>query len=301
MSDNHNEVDLKNWNCEACVRTRPHKYEIPAGLTEFTVLEDWYPRSRLPFLLHPEFREKSQNLIQRLLAEHLIYFMEYTTTLEHRIVNRAVQTLVHQDLGFKIPARMKISALQLYTDEGYHALVSYELSTRVRSIYKISSNGRDPQRIIDLEALIENETPSRRNILSILIAFVSETIIAKELATLSKQALVPAVYEILRDHLDDEAKHSKLFSYIFLYIWRRSTAADQEYIVTSVKQILAIFFATDEVWLSQTLLSCEINSQTIDEIMRNLRRHENISQRIVENAVATLHTLKKAGIDLMYN
>lgn len=298
MTNNYEEIELRNWDSEACVRSRPHRYKLPKCLAEMEQSQDWFPRSMLPFLSHPELSNQTPNTIQIILAKHLIYFMEYTTKLEHRIVNRAVEAMTHHDLGFNIPSSMKLSALQLYTDEGYHALIAYEISTQVQSLYGLTQKNGDPKRITDLELLIEHEIPERRNILSILVGFVSETIIAKELSLISRHSLFPAIYEMLRDHLDDEAKHSRFFSKVFLYIWKSSSPEQQDHIQKSLKSILNIFFITDTEWLSNTLSSSGISCSTITEIIQHLSSQPSISQRIASNASVTLRIMQKAGIDL---
>ena len=293
-------TELKSWDTEATVRSRPYKYNVDKELSEFEGAQDWYPRSLLPFLSHSEVNTLAPNLIQLILAKHLIYFMEYTTQLEHRIVNGAIEALLYADLGVSIPASMKAAAMQLYTDEGYHALISYDVASQVRSIYGLADTPIAPRRIIDLETLITSEKVEHQDTIRILIGFVSETVIAKELAILSRSALVPAVYEVLQDHLDDEAKHSKFFSETFLYIWNNSSLAKRNYIEKTAAKILQIFFTADSAWLHDTLLSSGISQDTSHEIINDLNSPESISLRINKNAAVTLRTLHKAGINLQF-
>ncbi|MGI4839748.1 MAG: diiron oxygenase [Janthinobacterium lividum] len=298
MAEAKIETALKNWDSEACVRSRPHKYEIAVGFTLQDTVLDWFPRSRLPFLSRPELGEIAPDLIQLMLAKHLIYFMEYTTKLEHRIVNRAIEVLAHEKFGFDIPSSMKKSALQLYTDEGYHALISYEVSSQVRRLYNLTAMDSEPKRIVDLESMIEDAKPQNKNLLSILIAFVSETIIAKELAILSKESLIPEIYEVLRDHLDDEAKHSKFFSEVFLYFWQNSTYAQRVYIEKSIHPILRVFFTVDNAWLTETLMACGISQNTLSDIIAELGKKQSQNQQIARNAAVTLRVLQKVGIEI---
>jgi len=103
---------------------------------------------------------------------------------------------------------------------------------------------------------------------------------------------------MLRDHLDDEAKHSRFFSKVFLYIWKSSSPEQQDHIQKSLKAILNIFFITDTEWLSNTLSSSGISCSTITEIIQHLSSQASISQRIASNASVTLRIMQKAGIDL---
>jgi hypothetical protein len=128
---------LGDWDNKAAVRVRRNDYLLPDDLEQQLSIRDWFPPAFIPYCKHPLIDTAGRPMAQRLAANHLVYFLDYTTLLEHRVVNRAVETLVHGELDVPIPRQMKTAALQLYTDEGYHALFSNEVAEQVAALYDI--------------------------------------------------------------------------------------------------------------------------------------------------------------------
>jgi hypothetical protein len=98
---------LGDWNNHASVRTSRHDYRLPEDLQLQLQTRFWFPPAFLPYLSHPAIEAAGSKVMHRLAASHLVHFLDYTTLLEHRIVNRAVETIVHGELPAYIPPRMK--------------------------------------------------------------------------------------------------------------------------------------------------------------------------------------------------
>jgi hypothetical protein len=131
-----------------------HDYQLPPDVALQLETRHWFPPAFLPYLAHPVIQAAGSACVARLSANHLVHFLDYTTLLEHRIVNRAVETIVHGELPAYVPTRMKNAALQLYTDEGYHALFSNQLAEQIAAFYGITGRPVMPLRITRLNALI---------------------------------------------------------------------------------------------------------------------------------------------------
>lgn len=293
---------LGDWDTRAAVRSHKHTYLLPSDLERELETKDWFPPAFLPYLEHPTIEEKGQSARQRLAANHLVYFLDYTTRLEHKIVNRAVETIVHGELDIAIPAPMKTAALQLYTDEGYHALFSNAVAEQVVSHYGMSLRGASAQRINRLLDVI-GRTPSRHTALAwCLIGFVSETIIARELLNITRQSLVSGVCEMLRDHLEDEARHSRYFCEVFQYLWPTLEARQRTFAADLLLEVITIFFEIDEPWLGSSLHSIGLPANTIADLLGDLSMAAAQLQRARSGATATLLAMKKAGFfDLSHN
>lgn len=286
---------LGDWNTRASVRASEHSYLLPSDLERQLDTRCWFPASFLPYLNHPTIRAAGRATAHRLSANHLVYFLDYTTLLEHRIVNRSVETIVHDDLGISIPSRMKTAALQLYTDEGYHALFSSQLAEQIAGLYGVTDRPVMPQRITRLNALIER-TPDRHKTLAwFLVGFVSETIIAKELLEVCRDELVSSVQEMLRDHLADEARHSRYFCEVFHYLWLHLGCGQRTFTAQSLLDILLIFFEVDERWLGESLRSAGLDETPIAQILCNLTDPPATLRRVRSGAVSTLAALNNAG------
>ncbi|VVN00248.1 hypothetical protein PS645_03252 [Pseudomonas fluorescens] len=286
---------LGDWDSRSSVRTSEHSYLLHSDLERQLETRRWFPASLLPYLNHPAVEAAGRTTAHRLSANHLVYFLDYTTLLEHRIVNRSVETIVHDELGIPIPAQMKTSALQLYTDEGYHALFSSHLAEQIAEFYGMVDRPVMPQRIIRLNALIER-TPARHKSLAwFLVGFVSETIIAKELLDVCRDELVSGVQEMLRDHLADEARHSRYFCDVFHYLWLRLDCGQRTFTARSLLEILLIFFEVDERWLVESLRCAGLGEMSVAQILCDLTDTPNVLHRTQSGAASTLVALNKAG------
>lgn len=293
---------LDNWNTRASVRTSEHNYLLPSDLEQQLETRNWFPPSFLPYLNHPAIKATGRAIVHRLSANHLVYFLDYTTLLEHRIVNRSVETIIHNELGISIPSRMKTAALQLYTDEGYHALFSSHLAEQIAGLYGMTERPVMPQRITQLNAVIERTPDRHKTLARFLVGFISETVIAKELLDVCRDELVSSVQEMLRDHLTDEARHSRYFSEVFHYLWLHLGCDQRNFTARLLLEILFIFFDVDECWLGNSLRSVDLGETQVAQILCDLTGPPACLRRVRSGAASTLAALNKAGFfDLLAN
>lgn len=293
---------LRDWDSRAAVRTSTHTYLLPPNVEQQLENRHWFPPAFLPYLNHPAVKDAGSAISHRLSANHLVYFLDYTTLLEHRIVNRSVETIVHGELGVCIPQRMKNAALQLYTDEGYHALFSNGLAEQMAAFYGMTDRPAMPQRITRLHALLERTPDGHKPLAWFLTGFVSETIIAKDLLDICRDALVDGVQEMLRDHLADEARHSRYFCEVFHYLWLHLTSSQRTFASRLLVDIILIFFEVDERWLKESLNSVGLRQSCVAEILSALTAPQACLQRARSGAGATLQAMEKAGFfDLPFN
>ncbi|MBZ9784643.1 diiron oxygenase [Pseudomonas sp. REP124] len=285
---------LHDWDNKASVRTNKHCCLLPLDLQQQLKTRNWFPLDFLPYLNHPAISNRA--ITHHLSASHLVYFLDYTTLLEHRIVNRSVETIIYNELGISIPTRMKAAALQLYTDEGYHALFSSQLAEQVADFYGITVRQVTPRRIARLNNLIERTPERRKKLCWFLIGFVSETIIAKELLDACRDELVSSVQDMLRDHLNDEARHSRYFCEVFHYLWLNLDSDQRAFSTSSLVEILLIFFEIDEPWLGSSLRGAGLDETSVLEILSDLTSSQACLRRARSGARPTLKALTKAGV-----
>jgi hypothetical protein len=190
---------------------------------------------------------------------------------------------------------MKNAALQLYTDEGYHALVSNSLAEQIAAFYGMFDRPVMPQRIIRLQALLERTPDRHKSLAWFLAGFVSETIIAKDLLDICRDALVDGVQEMLRDHLADEARHSRYFCEVFHYLWLHLNSAQRMFCASLLPELIRVFFEVDERWLKSSLRFVGLSETACLEIIEGLSDAQATLQRARSGASATLGALEKAG------
>ncbi|RON03648.1 diiron oxygenase [Pseudomonas brassicacearum] len=287
---------LGDWNNNASVRSSQNAYLLPPELERELETRDWFPPAFLPYLKHPLLEEAGKSIRHRLTANHLVYFLDYTTVLEHRIVNRAVETIIHGELDVPIPRQMKTAALQLYTDEGYHALFSNLVAEQIAVFYGIRNRPADPLRIHRLKTLINNACNKHKALAWFLVGFVSETIIAKELLDITRDSLVSTVHEMLTHHLLDEARHSRYFCEVFNYLWPTMDSHQREFAGKFLLDVISSFFEIDEPWLSENLHSVGLPTASIANILSGVSDKQAGIQRARSGAAATLRAMKKSGV-----
>lgn len=289
------EFSLGDWNTRASVRASAHDYRLPDDIAQQLETRHWFPPAFLPYLAHPAIEAAGRSVVHRLTANHLVHFLDYTTLLEHRIVNRAVEVIVHGGLPVDVPPPMKSAALQLYTDEGYHALFSNQVAEQIAGFYGITGRPVMPRRITRMIRLIDETLPEQRPLTGFLLGFVSETIIARELLDVCRDSLVSGVNDMLRDHLTDEARHSRYFTEVFHYLWLHLVPQQRAFAATTLLEIFGIFFETDEQWLRQSLCDAGIADGVVLEILDSLTTLQASRRRARTGGIATLNALKKAG------
>ncbi|WP_434561767.1 diiron oxygenase [Pseudomonas sp. R1-6] len=285
---------LADWNRKAAVRAGKDDYRLPDDLERQLSSRHWFPPAFIPYVEHPLVIHAGQSVAQRLAANHLVYFLDYTTMLEHRIVNRSVEALVHGELAVPIPTEMKTAALQLYTDEGYHALFSNEVAEQIAALYGIQD--RPPARRIGrLLGVIQKCPPPDRPLAWFLLGFVSETIIARELLTLTRNTLVCTVYRMLKTHLQDEARHSRYFSEVFGYLWPILDATQHEWAARLLLDIIGLYFEPDIPWLMGSLASVGFEETASLQIVADIVPPHAHAARVRSGAVSTFAAMQRAG------
>ena len=286
---------LPDWDTKASVRTDHSPYALPADLEYQLGERHWFVPDFMPYLDHPDIVLAGPSVSRRLEANQLVYFLDYTTVLEHKLVNRAVETLVHNELSVPVPREMKNAALQLYTDEGYHALFSNQIAEQVAELYSIDNRSRPARRIRRLLARAKACSPADEALGWFLIGFVSETIIAKELLSAVRLPLVSTVLRMFKSHLADEARHSRYFCDVFSHLWPLLDDDQRTHTATQLLAILEIFFESDTRWLKESLASVDLHTDTLEHITTRLQQPQALQQRVRSGAKVTLQALFSAG------
>ncbi len=286
---------LGDWDSRASVRSSTHDYQLPDDVLQQLQTRYWFPPAFLPYLAHPAIEAAGREVQHRLTANHLVHFLDYTTLLEHRIVNRAVEVIVHRELPIYVPLPMKHAALQLYTDEGYHALFSNRLAEQIAGFYGMSARPAIPKRITRMNALIARTPEKHRALAWLLLGFVSETIIARELLDVCRDSLVSSVNDMLRDHLADEARHSRYFAEVFHYFWLSMNSRQRTFASRTLLEIIGLFFEVDERWLQQSLRGAGIADSDVMDIVASMATVQANRARARSGSIATLDALRKAG------
>lgn len=286
--------EMKNWDGRASVRSSSHSYGFPSNIGEELKQKDWFLRSALPFMTHPAILDVGEHSIKRFLARYLIFFLDYTTSLEHKIVNRSVEVVVHDELYLDVPYALKKAGFQLYTDEGYHALIAASVAEDVKIFYEFEARSTPVKRINNLQQLIQLD-PEKSKLASLIVGFVSETSITQELLEVASKSLVSPVYNMLRDHLMDECKHSRYFSTSFNFVWCCLSDGLKDFTADFLIRVIFEFFRMDESWLINNLLEEGVDLSAVLDINFERQTKSAHVSRAKSGSKATIAVLKKIG------
>lgn len=286
--------EMKNWDGRASVRNSAHTYDFPLNIEEELKRKDWFLRSALPFMTHPAILDAGEKAIERFLARYLIFFLDYTTILEHKIVNRSVEVIVHDELSLNIPYALKKAGCQLYTDEGYHALIAAGVAEDVNVFYGFEYRCASIQRVNQLQQLIKSD-PEKSKLASLVVGFVSETSITQELLEVASKSLVSPAYNMLRDHLMDECKHSLYFANSFGYVWYRLNDKLKMFAADFLIKVIFEFFRMDEAWLINNLIGEGIDVCAVTEINSERQTKSAHINRARSGSKSTVEALQKIG------
>nr|WP_310191309.1 diiron oxygenase [Pseudomonas hunanensis] len=289
---NRGEQLFRNWHTTSAVRSRPDDYHLTTEDLADPVPDRWFPPALNAALALEEIQRQPSARRLIIHVSHLVHFLDYTTELELTVVNNAIALMTHGGISQNFTRSDHRAALMLYTDEGYHALFSRQIADQVAEHYCLERT--QPMRAARLHQYIAQAPVDFREITEFLIAFVSETIITKELSMLTREQLVSPIFNMLRDHLNDEGRHSIFFAGCFARIIPKLNATEKLYVAQALCEIIPIFCRPDALFL-QNVLSDE--PELCKDILAALEC--TASARGPSVASFTLHAIQRT--DLLAN
>lgn len=290
MKKNNHSLRLFNaWNSTSSVRSRPYEYTLSKLDLEDDYPEHWFPISLTPLVTQPSVRCLPRESRLTIHIGYLLHFLDYTTDLEITYVNRAVSCITHDSLANIFNADEHLTALKLYTDEGYHALFSKELSTQISKHFHLPR--KRSLRLKHLDRLTLGYSGKRLELTLFTIAFISETIIVRELSWLSKGDLIPPVLNIFQDHLIDEAKHSSFFAHAFIKLWPQLPRNERDFFVMNLIRIVHIFFRPDALFIHSITSKHPNAAREALCIMR-----KSWKSRIIDTTTLTIRAIRQTDI-----
>ncbi len=247
---------FQRWHSDSAVRSLPYRYEVTVDDFSVATPRFWFPPILIPALDHPAVAALPEQSLLHVHVKHLVHFLDYTTELEVGHVNGAVELMVTGALRKYFSNEERSVLLKLYVDEGYHALFSKDMADQIAHFFRLERSGG--YRVFELKRF-ERECPSQfRELGAFVVAFVSETIVVRELSTLSRADLIRPIYHMFRDHLHDEGQHARVFMNCFVKLWGQLCVRDRDFVVDALVKVIHIFCRPDKV-LNEVLfgdLSC---------------------------------------------
>ena len=127
----------KNWDERASVRTSKDTYDLCLEGLDKNVDINWHLPNYSGILKHPDLKSLSDKDKKFIMGTQLLEFVEKTAILEIDYVNQVANNIALGKYKFNIPEVLKLDALKIYTDEGYHAHFSKKMSNDIKNYYGI--------------------------------------------------------------------------------------------------------------------------------------------------------------------
>lgn len=209
------------WDSSAAVRTSKEKYNIAIDSEIQDGTTGWHLPSYAGIASHPKLKNISNEELQFILGTQLLEFVLKTTRFELQYVNNVCSRIGLGTCSFNFSEELKLHAIQIYTDEGYHAYFSEKIAQQIIRYYKIDS---------DLSCYLDNFfaklttfCSSEDNYVSELSYFalviVSESMIVNDISNVMSNVVFDPIRQMLRNHMKDESMHCSYFLAIFEEIW----------------------------------------------------------------------------------
>jgi len=274
---------LSHWDNRAAVRTKPRS---PVFIDEEGYFFD---PCLVPLLAHPRFSNASSDLKRELSILQLSRYLFDTENMETQIVNPALLAIQRLPL----PRPVKTDAYKIYTDEGYHTLMSAEARQKIHCETGVAEIAlpvaRTQMGILDQIAALP---ASIRDAGLFCAAAVNETLISANLAQANDRRLIPAVRKLIADHADDEAVHHVFFSSVFETLWRQWPREEQVLLAPVIVNAMSAFLAADSLSLAEDLKRIGLAKEQAMKISSETVASSTMPQPPLDG---TLKMLRRAG------
>ena len=129
----------KDWDKRSSVRTSKEIYDL--NLNDINSENtNWHFSTYCPILQHKNLKSLSEPQKKSIMGAQLLEFLIKTTRFEVDHVNKVANNLALEKYDFNIPKILKLDALKIYTDEGYHAYFSKKISDQIIDYFAIKDD-----------------------------------------------------------------------------------------------------------------------------------------------------------------
>lgn len=202
---------FRSWDSRAWVRAKEHQS------TAFDGGRAFFTPDVVPLLSLPESAALSAEALHDLCARHLQWHLAMTVDLELGPVNDAVH-VIREHAAF--PKGLRHDALRLYTDEAGHAEMCATMADAVERATGVAAPDAPPPFVTHVREVVAAAPDDVRDVVRVLAAFVSETLISATLTRVPYDDRVQlGIRRLIADHAEDERRHSVLFRDVFARLW----------------------------------------------------------------------------------
>jgi hypothetical protein len=284
---------MAGWHEQAGVRRQPRRLlaeDRELGLVLF-------PEKEIPYLGHEAVAALPTGARDALVARHLYQYLLYTVHLETKVVNRGVAMMAHDEVGYPMAPAIRLDALKVYCDEGYHALYNLDIIQQVASATGTPVLPYDFQPRLDrLDRTADRFLPDQPRLAHLLQVVIFETMVTSILADVPHD---PTVHRVIRavvgDHARDETYHHALFVKVFRELWVQLPAALRTAVAQAIPHLIDDCLRPDLAVFGAALRSAGLAAPLVDEILAESYSEEAVRAAIREASRHTVRLCRSVG------
>jgi hypothetical protein len=269
------------WYTRAGVRTNERRMAEP----DLDIQKRFFPAHLVPHLGHELLRDLAPEAHRFLDAQHLYQWLSFTTHFEVTVVNRATQRIAEGDSGLQLPVHSRMSAFQIYIDEGYHSLYNLDVRDQLEMRSGIPALPFDFEPFLSQLDDVGAALPRYRRLVELLQVVVFETLITSILVDIpGDRSVIDLVRDTVRDHAVDEGRHHVYFADFFQRLWGQLDAATRQLIGPFLPELIVRSLHPNLRSHRLALTAAGFGTATVEEVLRDCY-----------GPVATLDYIRKAS------
>ncbi|GAB2451149.1 hypothetical protein GCM10027062_35150 [Nocardioides hungaricus] len=281
------------WDERASVRTAPRR------LIESDTI---FPPAMVPVLAAGGPAGGWAPAIRRSIAvQHLYRYLSFTCHLETLVVNPVLMGIFSGSIGAPLSDAARLDVLRMYTDEGHHAQVAFDLKLQIeRRTGIVDRTVALPQTML-ATGIHRIESEAARSQLAalfrLMFVIVSETLISGNLRDVSRTPGIDSgVAAALDDHARDEGRHHAFFAGYLRHLWGALTREERTVVAEQIPAMISTFLAPEVDDVREELLSHNISRHEVHEVLERAYNPETIAAETRAAATPLLRYLAQLDV-----
>ena len=284
----------EKWEKRATVRSRPRNvFDSDHTLSEGGY---FFPRSHQPLCIHPKVVELGEEAINYLLVQSLYKYSNDIATIETRVVNNAILTVVMDSLPIKFTSEQKMHLYTIMVDEAYHAYVAFDSMLQIQEFTQIEP--LPLPKTIEIELAIKwahEQLPQEcHGIFDLIAVCLAENTLTKEIVSfVSQEGTHHFFTKMLEDHLADESRHCGIFFNLLGFIWKDIDMVMKKQIAAILPEYLTRYLGlvVEMEFDREILISLEIPEDQANKMLDEVYGHFKLTKENpkLKNILLQLH------------
>lgn len=289
------------WNAEAGVRSSAEEFDLNQCLTheEFSAKE-WHLPDYSGILRHPRLAELSPEQKKFVMGLQLLEFVTKQAIFEIECVNNVASKLAFGGFDFQLSESLRLDALKVYTDEGYHSYYTQKLSNQIRRHYGVEEAEIERQVAVffdKIRHLKNSYEPQHSDLVMFALVVVAECQVVADISEEMKGLVYEPIKNLFRDHMRDEVFHAMFFSNVFEAVWTQLEGQQQEVVGKAIADAIPILGLPRTETYFYSLAKAGLSRTAIKRCIADIYgTKEWSSEKLIKRMAPTLSLLKKSNV-----